>query len=1150
MSVRKVWMEMLCLLVAVLLSSSLVFGQSISGSIVGSVVDSTDAAVVGADVTLIQRATGAQRKTQTDAQGDFVFSTLSPGEYSIKVQVSGFKTLTKTGINLSAAERLPVGNLALQVGDVTESVTVEARGAVVQTVSAERSGTITSTQVDQIAIRGRNTLSLLQLLPGVVFNSEVDSIDRGWDINVNGNRTNTLGVSLDGIPTNDMGAMTNMRIVVSQDAIAEVKVLLSNYQAEYGRVSGANVHLITKSGTQSFHGGVSYYKRHEQFNANDYFNNQVGAAKPRYRYNTFNYNVGGPIYVPGKFNANKEKLFFFWNQEFWPMKSATALQRITVPTGLERIGDFSQSVDLNNKLIVINDPTTGKPFPGNVIPVNRVNPNGKALMSVFPLPNFFDRSISGGKYNYIYQGENEEPKRTSTLKVDYNINSNNIFSATFAENSAVNKSPFVDHDIRWPLIYGERHNTGKTLMTSYKRIFSPTLINELNVGYISSPEAQKNYERTLPAIQRDKVGFKVSQFNPKANPLNLLPEATFGGVQGAAQIGYDGRFPQWNEQHLFNINDNITKVFVSHALKAGFHYDFNRRPMTGTGDSVPTGNFDFGRNVNNPLDTGYAYSNAMLGVFDTYRETTSFTSVEWRMRNIEWFLQDSWKATRRLTLDVGMRLMLVVPMYERDNFLTGFVPSRWDPAKTVQLIQPTIVGGKRVGIHPVTGEIYPVNLIGYIASNTGNPVNGMVSPLDDPNFPRGLINNRGLQYAPRLGFAWDVAGNGKTAVRGGFGMFYNRQGIATGTRDFPFQPPLVQTPMINFGTFETFLNSEGFISAQNVLGVDTIGKLPTVYNWSLTVQKDVGFGTVVDVGYVGSVGRHLLWQRNLNVVLAGANFDAKNIDPTTNKAFPAPFLVPYTGYNNVNYREYASSSNYHSLQVTANRRFARGLQFGAAWTWSKSMDYNSGDNNTVSSLVPVRIWNYGLSDFDRTHILKFNWLWDVPRLGVSNKVLDRVVNHWQLSGIASFVSGNPMSVGWSTTTAVDITGTPTQGARIIVLDNPVLPKSERTFDRFFNTDVFALPKVGTFGNAARTVIRGPGINNWDIAVFKDFPVTERAKFQFRLETYNTFNHTQFSGLDTGARFDPKTGEQVNTRFGKLTGARSPRIMQLALRFLF
>jgi len=1145
MTVRNV-VQVVCILA--LLSAS-AFGQSISGSIVGSVVDSTDAAIIGADLTLIQRATGAQRKTQTDAQGDFVFGTLSPGEYSITVVFSGFKSLTKEGIQLSAAERLPVGKLALEVGSITDSVTVEARGAVVQTASAERSGTITSTQVDQIAIRGRNVMELLQLLPGVVNNSNSDVIDRNWNLNINGNRQATTSVSLDGMATNAIGNNNNMMIMVSQDAIAEVKVLLSNYQAEYGRMSGANVHLITKSGTRDFHGGFSYYKRHEQFNANNFFNNQVGAAKPRYRFNTFNYNVGGPVYVPGKFNTDKDKLFFFWSQEFWPIKTGTGLQRITVPTELERIGDFSQSVDLNNKLIVINDPTTGKAFPGNVIPANRVDPNGKALMSVFPTPNFFDRGISGGKYNYIYQGENEQPKRTSTLKVDYNINSNNMFSATFGEHADLEKGPFVGHSMQWDIMRIERHNIGKSLMTSYRHIFSPTLINELNVGFIRRPNNEKNYEKTLPNIQRDKVGFNVGQFNPKANPLKVLPEYVFPDVTGAAQVAFDGRFPLRTTQDIFNINDNVTKTLASHTIKAGFYFDYNWRGATQS-DIIPTGRFDFGRDVNNPLDSNYGYSNAALGVFKSYTETAGAPFAEWRLSNIEWFVQDNWKVSRRFTFDVGMRFMVIVPIYERDNLVYGFVPSRWSVADTVQLIQPTNVGGKRVGVHPVTGEVYPAAAIGFVAPGTGNPANGMASPLDDPSFPRGLVNNRGVQYAPRIGFAWDVFGNSRTAVRGGFGMFYNRQNLDAQILNHAYLPPLVQNPVVYYGMLSDFLNSAGLVSTQNVFGIDTIGKVPTVYNWSLTVQKDVGFGTVVDIGYVGSVGRHLMWQRNLNVVKAGANFLPQNIDPTTKKAYPTQFLVPYIGYNNLNYREWASSSNYHSLQVSANRRFARGIQFGASWTWSKAMDYNSGDTDTVSSLVPVRVWNYGLSNFDRTHILKFNWLWDIPKAPVGNAVLDRVVNGWQLSGIASFVSGNPMSVGYNTTTAVDITGTPSQGARIVVLDNPVLPKSERTFNRFFNTDVFALPKVGTFGNSARTVIRGPGTNNWDIAVFKNVPVNERMRFQFRLETYNTFNHTQFSGLDTGARFEPATGQQVNTRFGELTGARSPRIIQLALRFLF
>jgi hypothetical protein len=306
---------------------------------------------------------------------------------------------------------------------------------------------------------------------------------------------------------------------------------------------------------------------------------------------------------------------------------------------------------------------------------------------------------------------------------------------------------------------------------------------------------------------------------------------------------------------------------------------------------------------------------------------------------------------------------------------------------------------------------------------------------------------------------------------------------------------------------------------------------------------------VVDVAYVGSLGRHLLWQRNLNSVPFGTNFNPANLDKTTNSPLSVAFLVPYVGYNSVNYREWAATSNYHSLQLTASRRFARGIEFGASWTWSKAMDYVDGDEGAVSTLVPVRVWNYGLAGFDRTHVLKVNWLWDVPKAPWTNPVVRAVVNNWQISGIASFVSGAPSGIGYSMVTAMDITGSPTDGARIVVTGDPVLPKSQRTFERNFRTDVFQPPARGTIGNAAKTLIRGPGINNWDLAIFKSFPIREPVRLQFRWELYNAFNHTQFSSLDTTARFDAQD-QQVNTRFGAFTAARNPRQMQFALRFHF
>jgi len=320
-------------------------------------------------------------------------------------------------------------------------------------------------------------------------------------------------------------------------------------------------------------------------------------------------------------------------------------------------------------------------------------------------------------------------------------------------------------------------------------------------------------------------------------------------------------------------------------------------------------------------------------------------------------------------------------------------------------------------------------------------------------------------------------------------------------------------------------------------------------NYSFGFQQDVGFGTVVDVSYVGSLGRHLLWARDLNTTPLGANFDPANLDQTNGKALPVAFLRPFRGYNSVIIREPASSSNYHSLQVTANRRFARNLEFGVTWTWSKAMDYNTDDATAVSTLVPVRIWNYGLSDYDRTHVLRANWIWDVPGVPWRSRVLDPVLQNWQVSGVASFASGAPMLPGWSTTTATDLTGS-THAARLVVTGDPTLPKDQRTFERYFRTDVFQMPQAGTFGNAARSVMRGPGINNWEIALFKNFPVRETMRLQFRWELYNAFNHTQFSGLDAAARFDPITGQQVSQSFGQVSGVRNPRTMQFALRFHF
>ncbi|MBL8219659.1 MAG: hypothetical protein JNL62_10535, partial [Bryobacterales bacterium] len=481
----------------------------------------------------------------------------------------------------------------------------------------------------------------------------------------------------------------------------------------------------------------------------------------------------------------------------------------------------------------------------------------------------------------------------------------------------------------------------------------------------------------------------------------------------------------------------------------------------------------------------------------------------------------------------------------RDNLLSSFLESRYDNGKSVRLIRPALVGGRRMGVHPVTGTVFPAAAIGAIAEGTGDANNGLLVGADGV----AIMKDRGIQLGPRVGFSYDPFGAGKTAVRGGFGLFFNRDpaGFLVNTLT---QQPIVNSPIVYYSTFAALRQANALSFPQELTAIDPVGKIPSSMNMSLSVQQNIGFSTVLDIGYVGTLGRNLQWRRNLNTIAFGANFLAQNADPAANNVpLPSSFLRPLLGYNDIFMSEPASSSNYHSLQVSANRRFSRGLQYGLAYTWSKAMDYSSAEGDNVSNLVGRRVWNYGPSSFDRAHTLRVNWLYDVPNLPAPHALLRAVLHHWQTSGIYSFSSGQPLAIGFSNTVATDITGSPTDGARVFLTGNPNLPQSERTFSRNLRTEVVQAPARGTIGNSERFPIRGPRNQNWDLTVFKNFPIREALRVQFRWELYNAWNQTQLSAFDTAARFDPQ-GRQVNARFGEFTAARPPRIMQFALRFLF
>jgi Carboxypeptidase regulatory-like domain/TonB-dependent Receptor Plug Domain len=1134
-----------------LFSLSLALPQQVTGSISGSVRDASGLALDHASLLLVNTATGVERESRTNESGDFVITSVDPGQYKVSVQAPGFKSFERTGIILTASERLSVGNLVLQLGDVSERITVEAEGATVQTASAERSGAITGKQVEGLLVYGRTVTSLVALLPGVVdpTGAAGRNISGGnaTSFNVNGNRAAENNFTLDGVTMTAVGGAPNGTFGVSSEAVSEVKILLTNYQAEYGRLSGSNVQILTKSGSQEFHGAGLYYKRHEEFNANNFFNNRLGVPKPLNRFNTYTYNIGGPVFIPGKFNRNREKLFFFWNQEYVPQKTSSATQQVTTPTALERKGDFSQTVDVSGKLVTVLDPISRQPLPGNIVPASRVDPNGQALLNFFPLPNFFNTDISKRAYNYVTRWGGENPLTLYTLKLDYNISSNDSLSVSAAPQFASNTTPNQALvTANFPVLTTTSHSKNGSVSIHYRHIFSPTFVNELMAGYAYT-FGPVDFPEGFKALDRSTYGFAAGSLNPANNPYNVMPAMTFGGVVGASSLAYDGRFPYNGARNVYNISDNLAKNLGEHTLKAGVFIE-RLRQRDGPWANNSTGAFDFGVNANNPLNTGNAYANAALGVFNSYTEATAHPVSRIYSRGVDWFVQDTWKISRRLTLDYGIRFNWFEPFWNYNDQLAGYSPALYDPKQQVQLIQPGISNGVRVGIHPVTGQIYNSALIGFVAPGTGNPTNGMVVTSQDPSYPRALVNNSGIIPAPRIGFAYDPFGDGKTAIRGGFGTFSNRiLGINSAAI---FSYPLVQTPVIQFGNISTLRSAQGFTSPPAVTGWERDMKPETVMNMSLSIQRNIGLGTVVDVGYVGSLGRHLSWQRSLQDVPVGTRFNPAYADPTNPRVpLPDAFLRPVIGYNGIGYNEDAGSSNYHSLQVTALRHFTRSIEFGVAWTWSKALDFTDGEFGGINTAAPFRPWNYGLAGFDRSQMLKVNWLWDVLKRNWSMAPLRVMLNDWQISGIATFQSGAPVGVGYSQVTPVDLSGTPSVAPRILVIGNPVLSSGDKTFSRNFDTSVFHLPALGSFGDMSKTLLRGPGINNFDIAVFKNIPIKERFKFQFRAELYNALNHTQFSAFDSTARFDA-SGNQINGQFGQYTAARDPRLVQLSIRLQF
>ncbi len=1138
----------LLLLITVLLAG-VATGQTVTGVITGTVQDSSGAAVAGAKVLLKNDRTGDMRAQTSTATGDFVIAGVAPGVYSIVVESSGFKKVEKTGLMVTAAERLVAGQFVLEVGNVSESITVSGEGTPVQTMSQERSSVLTNDQMNALMSRGRDFIALLRVLPGVTPNADPASIGRTGFPNIQGTRMTYSTISMDGSSVNDLGSMQAMGAPTNMDAIGEVKVLLSNYQAEYGRTGGGVINAVTKSGTSEYHGTGYYYKRHEQFNANTFFNNLNKVAKPRYRYNTWGGTIGGPI-PAGNWNRDKNKLFFFYSQEYLPTATPGSLQKVTMPTDLEINGDYSQTLDTGNKLVVINDPNNNKtPFAGNKIPSNRIDKNGQVILNAFPTPNFTDRTISGGNYNYTYQEVIQSKQNNIVFRVDANPTDKiRMYFRGAVYRQPQDGSAVAGGMAQWGMMPSEFKYTSDNGVFNIVQTLTPTIVNETSVS------GHHIVQRTFPLddsyvqnLSRTKLGYTLPQLYPGLNPLDMIPLASFGGVPGGASFSSDARYPLKSADNIIGVTDNITKMYKSHIFKAGIF--FERVRYNGAAQGQNFGTFNFQRDASNPLDSNYAYSNALLGNFYSYQESNSRIAPTGRATTFEWFVQDNWKVNKHLTLDIGFRFSSYQPYGQKNGVAAGIVPSLYSRAAAPRLYYPAMNNGARVAFDPVTGAYKPALYIGAFVPGSGNTANGMV--LDDGNtLPKGLMEHQIMRPAPRIGFAYDPFGDGKTAVRGGFGMVFNtRERVLL--LDLISNPPVQYTPNIYYSSMSTLAQSGGTLFPSSSAGLAQEGNKGAIMNMSLGVQRDIGFKTVVDVAYVGTMGRHLFQSRNLNTLPMGTRFLASSQDPTKpGSPLPDSYLVPYSGYTSLTLEEYGSSSNYHSLQVQANRRFSKGLLFGANWTYAKSLDYASNDWGGVSQYTNRRVWNYGPSDFDRRQVVNINWVYDIPAATklYDNKVIKYVLNDWQFAGVASFGTGSPATPSFSTVDAVDQTGGG-DGIRMIMNGNPNMAGGDRTFAKWFNTGVFARPANNTIGNMQRNGLYKPGTEVFDFTFLKMIPVHERVKLQLRWEMYNAFNHTQFSNFNNAARFDV-LGNQVNTTFGQLNSTGAARVCQGSIRILF
>src|SRR4051812_45539236 len=1113
----------------VLVSAAPAAAQFDRGQISGTVKDAQGAVVPGATVTVTNTQTQIARNTVTDSSGFFTVPNLAPGRYDISAELEGFKKAVRTGVQLDAASALTM-DFALDTGALTESVTVTADTAALQTDTGLRK-TIESKDIEQLSFSGRNPIGVVGLKPGVIggnFNNYGFSDLGNGGFTINGSRSDENNITVDGataIRTRSNGAIVGIQNV---DAIQEVQVLTGDYLPEYGRVSGGQIRMVTKSGTNRFSGSAGFYYRDDSLQANTWTRNKSPLASDNsgpapFNYKQYGYSIGGPI--------QKDKLFFFAAQE-WVDFLQVSSNNVTVPTALMRAGNFSELLGPNqffSSVQVIKDPTTGQPFPGNIIPPERLSPNGLALLRAYspPTPGF----NSGGSANSIVTSENPQDQRKDNIRLDYRLNAHNSFAYRYGKYNWVAVDAFRGV---FPYARTDWNRPNTTQTASWTSTITPTLLNDLTYTF-GLDEVFINVFRGTDLFQRSKYGINYPYIFPQNKEIEdkipTITIANFSEIDG-------GPYPSSSRGPIHTVTDTTTWVKGRHTMKGGLVMEYsgeddfdqiNVQPIPGSTNNQ-NGRFLFSNGGTGR--TGVAVADAALGLFDSYAEIGQRALTKWRALGTDLFVQDSWKPSGNLTIEGGVRYVLWPPFYSKTNNIANFDPSAYSTTNQAVLdpANGRIVTGPRYNGIVLPGDGFPSSASDLAVYNDP-AVNALFVGA-----PEGLTETHKNVFEPRVGVSYGL--NDKTILKVSSGVSHTRAPLNASLRRGgtpPFQP---QVGASN-GSVDNPGGAGGSASLPfGMTAIDPVFNHPTSYMFSGGVQREMPLGFVVDAAYVGRWGRNLQRERDINQLPAGTI--------QANPGINTDYLRPYKGYGIIRLSENVGHSTYNGFQLSADRRYQNGFKFGAAYTLSHSLDNASSKRDILfNSLDDSGFW--GNSSFDRRHVFNFYYIYDLPFYRAeSTSLKGRVLGGWQISGSTFMRTGTPLwvtrgddvaGVGDAFAQPYNLVGDPNANTNGKLSEGAALDQNY-----WFNPNAYARPANGTFGNSPRNNMYGPGQYQWDIALFKNVSVRGRQSFQFRAEIFNFLNHANLNNPST----DP-----TSSSFGRITSKdNSRRDVQLSLRFLF